>query len=292
MMGRVKERGHPKNWLTPYPLPKDTARFAVEHRRKRNWNFGLWLDRFVTWVDEEYKKKEKRWVDTELSRSRDADQRKVPMLELDKDTDLLQWKGDGRLLQALKKRWRRMLASYTYRRDFTAKPAWRFVVGLGGANVLETGMTLHRLYGIPVIPGSALKGLARAYAERVEGKDPNDSDVVTVFGKPPLSTPLETGEIIFFDAIPVSQPKFKLDVMTPHFPKYYQGSEPPADWQNPNPIYFLTVTGTTFLFAVAARRKEGKEYVKTALEWLKGGLAELGVGAKTAAGYGYFEEKG
>lgn len=37
-------------------------------------------------------------------------------------------------------------------------------VGLGTHNVLETGLTLHRIYGYPYIPGSALKGLARTYA--------------------------------------------------------------------------------------------------------------------------------
>lgn len=40
---------------------------------------------------------------------------------------------------------------------------WRMVIGLGGAQVLETGMTLHHIYGIPYIPGSAVKGIARHY---------------------------------------------------------------------------------------------------------------------------------
>jgi CRISPR-associated protein Cmr6 len=38
------------------------------------------------------------------------------------------------------------------------------VVGLGGEHTLETAITLHRNYGIPIIPGSAVKGVARAYA--------------------------------------------------------------------------------------------------------------------------------
>ena len=32
----------------------------------------------------------------------------------------------------------------------------RLIVGLGGDNVLETGITLHHTYGVPIIPGSAM----------------------------------------------------------------------------------------------------------------------------------------
>jgi len=40
---------------------------------------------------------------------------------------------------------------------------WRLAVGLGGDHPLENGFTFHRVYGIPYLPGSALKGLARAW---------------------------------------------------------------------------------------------------------------------------------
>jgi CRISPR-associated protein Cmr6 len=286
MATRSQERGHPKRWRTPFPLPVHTTSFVNRHRNSSdNQNLGLWLERFVSWQDET--KKKAGWIDTELRRHSNSDHREVPMLKLNRGSGLLHWQGDDELWQYLERRWRRILEGYSYHRDLPAAPAWRFVVGLGGASVLETGMTLHRLYGLPIIPGSALKGLAHAYAETVEA---NSSEVVAIFGKPPRSTPLKSGEIIFFDAIPVSRPRFKLDVMTSHFQNYYQGNDPPADWQDPNPIYFLTVQDTQFLFAVAARREEGEQYVDTALGWLKKGLAELGIGAKTAAGYGYFEE--
>ena len=36
--------------------------------------------------------------------------------------------------------------------------AGRLVIGLGGENVLETGLTLSHTYGTPMIPGTALKG--------------------------------------------------------------------------------------------------------------------------------------
>lgn len=40
---------------------------------------------------------------------------------------------------------------------------WRLVVGLGSGSVYETSMTLHHIYGIPYIPGSAVKGVMRNY---------------------------------------------------------------------------------------------------------------------------------
>src|SRR6266849_7725980 len=42
----------------------------------------------------------------------------------------------------------------------------RMIVGLGDESVLETSITLHKTYGVPYIPGSALKGLAASYARQ------------------------------------------------------------------------------------------------------------------------------
>lgn len=279
------QRGHPRGWQTAYPLPRDTARFVDRHSgHAANQNLGLWLDRFVTWTDED-----DRGRDKELKPADSANQRNAPMLK--PKQDVLEWGGHKQLVWGLRQRWEKMFLSYHYREYFFSKPDWRFVVGLGGASVLETGMTLHRLYGLPLIPGSALKGVARAWAETGAGLNESDRDVITaVFGKSSGDKQLTAGEIIFFDAIPNSIPRFKLDIMNPHYPKYYQGDEPPTDWQNPNPILFLTVTQTEFLFTIAARTKAGETHLKTALDWLKQGVTELGVGAKTAAGYGYFQE--
>ncbi len=45
---------------------------------------------------------------------------------------------------------------------FTGQAAWRLAVGLGSEHPLENGFTLHRVHGFPYLPGSSLKGLARA----------------------------------------------------------------------------------------------------------------------------------
>ncbi len=47
---------------------------------------------------------------------------------------------------------------------FTMKTKSRLIVGLGDESVYETSIRLHRNYGVPYIPGSALKGVAKHYA--------------------------------------------------------------------------------------------------------------------------------
>jgi CRISPR-associated protein Cmr6 len=77
--------------------------------------------------------------------------------------------------------------------------------------------------------------------------------------------------------------------MNPHYGEYYRdakGKTPPADYLNPVPVYFLALEqGTKFEFAVASREQG---LAAKATDWLKGALADLGIGAKTSAGYGYF----
>jgi CRISPR type III-B/RAMP module RAMP protein Cmr6 len=101
------------------------------------------------------------------------------------------------------------------------------------------------------------------------------------------------GSVIFFDAIPLEVPKFQLDIMNPHYPNYYDKrgkfQNPPADWESPNPVFFLTVTETPYRFAIAARSEQGNRLLDLAEKWLKGALADLGIGAKTSADYGFWD---
>ncbi len=104
------------------------------------------------------------------------------------------------------------------------------------------------------------------------------------------------GGAVFLDAIPAEAPRLELDIMNPHYPQYYQsnGKTPPTDWQSPVPVYFLTVAPqTAFWFAVGWRGPEDSAggARRRAEAWLRWGLMELGAGAKTSAGYGYFLDK-
>lgn len=77
--------------------------------------------------------------------------------------------------------------------------------------------------------------------------------------------------------------------MTVHHPGYYQGRGQswPTDFDDPNPVPFVVVRPRArFLFALSASSAEWRDYAVRLLQW---GLVHLGVGAKTNAGYGYFE---
>ena len=59
-------------------------------------------------------------------------------------------------------RWQATTADAPVRFEATARE--RFITGLGSGTVLETGITLHRVTGLPTIDGTAVKGLTRNYA--------------------------------------------------------------------------------------------------------------------------------
>jgi CRISPR-associated protein Cmr6 len=174
----------------------------------------------------------------------------------------------------------------------------RLVTGLSAHGPLEIGFRFDRL-GFPVLPGSGLKGVARAYAHLVERRDESDPDFLAVFGRVPRSGDAhevgQAGALVFFDAYPEPGWRLELDVMTPHYPDYYSGKEPPTPWQNPTPITFLTVApGTRYRLAIGLRQgvsdPDGR-LRQLALGWLRNGLAQLGFGAKTTSGYGVFRNR-
>lgn len=196
---------------------------------------------------------------------------------------------DAWLAEHVYKRWRSATAAMQAE-HFAAATQWRMVVGLGGETVLETDLTLHHLYGVPFIPGSALKGLTRAYvtgdvAEHKSEKIDNDDAIVQRI----LGTQRDAGSVIFFDAMPIDgKVEIDLDIMNAHYPKYYGEKQLPTNNQNPNPVTFLTVTQTTFMFALAPRRPKDTDDMHLAKTWLQVALQKYGVGGKTSAGYGYF----
>jgi CRISPR-associated protein Cmr6 len=205
--------------------------------------------------------------------------------------------------------------------QFDLKLQWRLIVGLGASHPQETSMTLHHIFGIPYIPGSALKGASRHYMiwkfvdeneeelklrlcksnfdellkelNKALEKEENLTvsvgnisfkDLIHIFG-----TQNRQGKIIFFDAYPIEEIKLKIDIMNPHYPDYYTKDKPPTDWQNPIPIKFLTVEDTKFRFYLAAKDKD-QNLLNHARKILNDALLNYGVGAKTSLGYGLFEE--
>ena len=223
--------------------------------------------------------------------------------------------GDAALLEELLKR--RNAVFTTWERK-TATP---LTIHLARASVLENaGLCLHPVYGFAYLPGSGLKGMARAYAEtvwlaaqpadqatenwrtieRVFGWAPNSDFVDRDTGeKPwkPAGVPKHreadnaaAGRIVFHDAWPTRWPRLIVDIVNNHHPEYYLKGDPPGDWENPKPVYFLAIpAGQEFSFALSKRRDDvPEEHLQFARQWLDGALTHLGCGAKTNTGYGYF----
>ncbi len=201
------------------------------------------------------------------------------------------------------------------------KPNWRLIVGLGGESVYETSITLHHIYGIPYIPASSIKGVVRSWIINTvfgdkdlhfaEGLAIQDKSFCDFFGCPAeiridttkfksYYTQTEgkkkgdrSGKVIFLDAFPTTEPNLEVDIMNPHYPKYYGKDKPPTDFQNPVPIFFLTVKDTSFQFIVGTKENSLQDYKinnNSIVEWLKEALSVHGIGAKTAVSYGRMSE--
>jgi CRISPR-associated protein Cmr6 len=132
-------------------LPQDTRR-ALQRQLERSQNLGLILDHFNPWAPQ----RNGTWA-LEYGDSRGGD-RTAWFIHL-VQRNLI----DDGLLHAHYKRWH-ALAEDRGGDPFSMTTISPLVVGLGVHTVLETSLTLHPIYGFPIIPGSALKGLARSEA--------------------------------------------------------------------------------------------------------------------------------
>ncbi|MCL4871745.1 MAG: type III-B CRISPR module RAMP protein Cmr6 [Anaerolineae bacterium] len=239
-------------------------------------NAGLWFDKYLA----EQKKKEKQKNETK---------KEDPFVSHIQRTGKIE---EPAVYKDFFTRWQEALekAGAVLRE---AQVIGRLAAGLGGETVIETGLTLHRTYGVPYIPGSSLKGAARAYATaNLDGDWAKDQRAFhTLFGGQQLGKgekPEEKARVgiaVFHDALPIPG-SFKIgnDVMTVHHPDYYQKeSSPPADWDSPTPIPFPSVNGR---FLIATYAPSAPEWAESAMAILRLALAERGVGGKTSSGYG------
>lgn len=204
------------------------------------------------------------------------------------------------------------------------------ICGLGSTSVLETSITLHHIWGVPYIPGSSLKGVCRtvAFWKLVESKkikeekwndfqnqfygnlNLEDNEMLVyqlLFGAQDFR-----GLLLFLDVYPNllnDKTPFRLDIMNPHYQDYYgnDSGKTPGDWENPVPIYFLTVKeGVSFQFTILfddyrwEKVKEKWDKAKNKVEEivnnnkffeeiLKEALSFYGLGSKTRLGYGSFK---
>lgn len=185
--------------------------------------------------------------------------------------------------QALLGRWADIEAAAHLTWDLTT--VWRLAAHLSRPTALENAaLCMHPVYGFPYLPGNGLKGLCLTYAKSHAERPAYERVLGTTAG---------AGSVAILEAWPARWPVIEVDITNNHHPEYYRqkGDSPPGDWENPIPVYFLTVkAGTAFRFALRkAHSAVDSADLEMAKQWLIGGLTELGFGAKTAAGYGYFQ---
>ncbi|WP_429101094.1 type III-B CRISPR module RAMP protein Cmr6 [Aeromonas veronii] len=172
---------------------------------------------------------------------------------------------------------------------------WNMVTGTGEAHPLENGFRWHHTLGVPYLPASSIKGMLRAWLTTWASDIFSKEEITDLFGSDREQSEAHyMGTLIFFDALPLAPATLTLDVMTPHAGDWYEkgASQPgkpdtvPADWQSPVPITFLAVKEATFLFTLAARNDASQSQLGKVMEQLDDALTTLGIGAKTALGYG------
>lgn len=176
----------------------------------------------------------------------------------------------------------------------------RLMVNHSGGVMENASLAVHPHFGTPQIPGSAVKGIAR-HAAWCDWKDAGDGEkdlyaefIAEIFGFPTGDADLDanlkkagiqtrSGTFAFLSANVAEQAKLEADLINSH------------ERGNPVPVFFPAVAaGTVFSFAMIPLRRKTATDMDTlgyfAEDWLKKGLRQHGVGAKTNAGYGWFEE--
>jgi len=275
----------------PRPQRDGARRTCLEGVHKStSTHIGLWLDRYLKIQnDQNHKTDDDPGIGEKANHIKSVENTPVP----------------NGYLQAFE-RWRESFAADHHTALITPiKASGRIALGLGTKGVLENGIHLDHTWGVPVIPGSALKGLAAATAHQLTSDDrwrkgtaqhaARGTWHAALFGQGGAVRDGEDatdhiGRVKFHDAwwdptgaqtVPIA-----LDTMTVHHPKYYQGEAAPLDTDSPNPVPFATLHGTFLLALELTDPGDDPGWLDRAYDLLKLGLVELGIGAKTNAGYG------
>jgi CRISPR-associated protein Cmr6 len=251
-------------WPTPYPLPRDTSEALLAEGQCEN--FGLLQERYLAFGDDR----------GQVKLLRELGDRKALVPDFTPHKELL----DG-----YRARWEEM-AEELGAVVFRARPEWRVIVGLGTNAALGGGISLHPIYGFPVVPASSLKGSCRCYAAWALERPADELDVL--FGKVEDEEALR-GDLLFLEAVPAAPPVVERDIINPLFGQYYRDANtPPASYLSPSPIFFLAVgAASPYCFGVASLSGD-QAAARQGAGWLRETLLNIGVGAKTAAGYGYW----
>jgi len=191
--------------------------------------------------------------------------------------------------------------------ELELKAESRLLLQLGRAGVLEnTGVSAERITGLPVIPGTALKGVLSTWAcwsehfndfdgsfrpftvEGTERQNFTAQDALLarqILGDNSADGSDAAGNVIFLGGFPTTPPKLGLDIVNPH----HSADGTVASKLTPNTfLCFEPGTIWRFAFYVRTGTPQARDLIATTQRWIAEALTQTGIGAKTAAGYGRF----
>ncbi|MCX8108823.1 MAG: type III-B CRISPR module RAMP protein Cmr6 [Verrucomicrobiae bacterium] len=187
------------------------------------------------------------------------------------------------------------------------KLASRLLVHLGRPSILENvGLYFDRTTGLPQIPGTALKGLLSTWACWANFFNPSDGSIHLgnqpttranftagearlarqILGDDSADGSEHAGGVVFIGGFPLEPPSLGLDIVNPH----HEPNGNPKDRLTPNT--FLCIEPETiwrFAFYLRPGLPDPDQLIATTKRWIEEALTQLGIGAKTSAGYGRFQ---
>jgi CRISPR-associated protein Cmr6 len=197
-------------------------------------------------------------------------------------------------------------ATATHHRAVRLVADSKLIVALGRAHVLQNvGLAFERTTGLPLIPGSAVKGGVSTWAawsaagenlfldppvipaSRADFTADDTFLARRILGDNADTGSTAAGEVIFLGGFPETVPTLGLDIVNPHHE--HDG----ADKRNLTPNVFLCLEptpSTIWRFPILVRpgAENPAQLLEIAGDWLIAALTQTGIGAKTAAGYGRF----
>ena len=204
-----------------------------------------------------------------------------------------------KVLAGLRTRQQHLIAHYGtngYRISTTSTAP--FATGLGNEHPIENGFAFLTPYGLPYLAGSGVKGILRRATQELRDEAEagfTDDAIDAMFGPERIDKPEDAsrGALDFWDVFPNPVGgKLAVEIMTPHFGKYYRGEDTPHDSGAPVPVSFLAVpAGSAFDFHAVCQAAR----LPTSLQVTWRNLLDrafqhafrwLGFGAKTSVGYG------
>lgn len=249
----------PSPWLYP----------GREHKPDNNASFVSFVE-FLRWMrapDSEYK-----------------DPTKIQILQMaeEKSKSYKDW------LKQLNERTRKIAGEGNC---FQAKCSWRIRVGghRGPESIL---LPAFDALGMPFIPSSSLRGVARTQAikeimrkQKIDWKQA-EKQIAPWFGSLEANNPKDrAGKVVFFDAYPISSAAPMLAVDMANNIWKWQGNS--LEYK-PNPNAFLSLTEPNFLIGLRlASGCTDTAILDQVKKWLQDGL-QSGIGSQVNSGYGGF----